>query len=280
LLVREPTLMLDLLLVDWRRATTLSVLLVLFACGSRRAEDAAETIVVPGDVNHEAFHALQRARGRHLTREEMLQLHRVWIDNEVLYREGLKLPSRPGDSATRERVMARALSAIDEKVRPTSVSDEELRRWFDSRRDTYEQPSRLDFEYAAFSGPSNEAAVRALVEQLDSGAPLDAGASLRTFKGRPEASVVQSYGPEVAGALVRAAPGKWQALQTREGWRAMRLTALTPGRHATFDAAREAIRRDFIEAAVAEKRDAAVRALWRSYKIELEETIECLADKG
>lgn len=259
------------------RKLTAAALLASVACSSSRKDDV---IVVPGDVNHEALHALQRARGRHLTREEMLELHRVWIDDEILYREGLKLEASPGGATSRERVTARARGAIDQKVRATSVSDEELRIWFESHRDVYEQPARFDFEDAAKPGLGTEAAIRALVTGLERGGPLDAGVSLRAFRGRPESNLVQSYGKDVANALRRAEPGKWLPLETRDGWRAVRLIAFTPGRSTSFEAARDAVRRDFIDAAVAEKRAAAVRALWKNYEIQLEETIECLADKG
>lgn len=259
------------------RRLTAAALFASIACGSSRKDDV---IVVPGDVNHEALHALQRARGRHLTREEMLELHRVWIEDEILYREGLKLEPSAGAATSREKVTARALGAIDQKVRATSVSDEELRLWFEGHRDAYEQPARFDFEDAATPGRSTEAAIRALVTRLNGGAPLDTGVSLRAFRGRPESNLVQSYGKEVGSALQRAELGKWLPLETRDGWRALRLIAFTPGINTSLEAARDAVRRDFIEAAVTEKRAAAVRALWKNYEIQLEETIECLADKG
>jgi len=254
-------------------------LLTLTACSCSRRDDAALTIVVPGDVNHEAFHALARARGRHLTREELLELHRVWIDNEILYREGLKLPSAPDQVANRERIIGRALGAIEQKLRPIAVSDDELRRWFESHRERYEQAALYDFEDVALPGKSSEATVRALVLELNRGASPNAQAT-RTFKARPEAAIVQSYGVGVASALAAAQPGTWLAISARDGWRGMRLMAFTPSRRTDFDAARDAIRRDFIETAIAEKRDAAVQALWKNYKIELEEAIECAADKS
>lgn len=251
----------------------------LGACGVSRADDQASTIVVGGDVNHEAVHAFEKSRGRQPTREELLSLHRVWIDNEILYREGLKLPLDAGEAANREKVIFKALGVIEEKVRPTVVTDAELRSWFDNRRDKYEQPARFDFEDAALSGQSSEAAVRALVEKLNRGAPADAGASLRAFKGRPESNLLVSYGPEVAGALANAQPGKWLALRARDGWRAMRLIAMTSAAHAVFETQREAIRRDWLAATVAEKSRGAVQELWKKYKIELAPTFECHADK-
>jgi hypothetical protein len=254
-------------------------LLTLAACGCGRKDHAMPTIVVPGDVNHGEFHALVHARGRDLTREELLDLHRVWIDNEVLYREGLTQSPQPETGANREQVIARALNAIELKLRPIAVSDDELRRWFESRRERYDQSALYDFEDVALPGKSSEASVRTLVQQLNSGAPPNAQANVRGFKARPETAMAQSYGVDLASALAKAQPGTWLAISARDGWRAVRLTALTPGRNTNFDAEREAIRRDFIESTLADKRTDAVHALWKHYKIEIAEPIECLADK-
>jgi hypothetical protein len=256
-----------------------SVLLTVAGCGWGGANDGANTVVVPGDVNHTTLHDLQRARGRHLTREELLELHRVWIDNEVLYREGLKLPLEPSEAGNREHVIFKALSALDQQARAASVTEEELRRWFESRRERYEQPARFDFEDAALPGQTSQSAARALADALNRGAAADARASMRTFKGRPESNLVQSFGKEVAEELAKATPGQWLALRTRDGWRAMRLITLTPVSHAVFETQREAVRRDWTEATASVKRSAAVQELRKKYKIEFAETIECLADQ-
>ncbi|HEY0466367.1 MAG TPA: peptidylprolyl isomerase [Polyangiaceae bacterium] len=223
------------------------------------------------------MHDLKRARGREPTREELLALHRVWIDNEILYREGLKLSGGVAGASTREQLISRSLVEIDRKVRPTSVPDEELLRWFDSHRDRYDQPARFDFEDASPPGQPSEAIVRALAERLNADASARP-ADLRVFDKRSESNLQQSYGPDVAAALAQAQPGKWLALRASDGWRVMRLVALTPRTHADLGTHRDAVRRDCIEAQVSEKRAAAVQALWKSYKIELAPPFECHAE--
>ena len=118
------------------------------------------------------------------------------------------------------------------------------------------------------AGDSSEAAVRAFVAALNAGTPGDAKAGLRVFKGRPHANLVQSYGAEFAKALESRPPGEWQALRTRDGWRAMRLEAITPARPAVFEALRGVVLQDWTDATLAEQRTAAVRALAKKYKRE------------
>jgi hypothetical protein len=236
------------------------------------------TIVVDGDVDHAAVHSFEKTTGRHPTREELLVLHRVWIDNEILHREGLKLATTSGDRASRERLIALALDRIDRQVRSSSVTDTDLRRWFEARRGTYDRPARIDFDEAPVLGTGSEAAVRSLVDGLNrvSGTPV---ANLRTFRGRPHTSIAPSFGPDVAAAFTTAPLGKWLALPSREGWRAFRVTAKTELVRPDFEALREKLRQDLIDATAAEKRNAAVRALWKNYEITFAEKHECAADQ-
>lgn len=236
--------------------------------------DDPHTIVVGADVDREARATFQAARGREPNTEELAALHRVWLDNEVLYREGLALQVDRGDPAIRERVIFKALSVIDSNVRLPPADDTQLRAWFEAHRDRYDEPVRYNFEEAALSGDSSEAAVRAFVETLNGGIPGDAAAGLRVFKDRPHASLVESYGAVFVQALAAAPPNTWQAMRTRDGWRAMRLDAITAAKPASFEAMRGVVLHDWIDATAAEQRTAVVRALAKKYTVEYETPTE------
>jgi hypothetical protein len=224
-------------------------------------------------------HAWAKAQRRQPTHDELLSIHQVWIDNEVLYREGLK-ERRPGAAPpTREQAISNALAAIEAQVGLASPTDAELRAWFESHRDKYEQPARIDFEDAVPAGSTSEDAIRSLVDKLNSDAPVEPQPSLRVFKGRPQSNLIQSYGAEAAAALATSRTGTWLALRADDGWRAMRLTALSPATVGSFDIQRDAALRDWTAVTLSERRNAAVRALWKKYKIEFEPAHDCLADK-
>ena len=235
--------------------------------------DDPRTIVVGAEVDSEAIETFRAARGRAPDEEELRALRRVWLDNEVLYREGLALEVDKGDLGIRERVIFKALSVIDSNVKLPKADDKVLRQWFESHRDKYDEPARYDFEEAALSADSSESGVRKFVVALNSGTPGDAKAGLRVFKGRPHANLVQSYGPEFAKALAASPLGQWLALQTRDGWRAMRLNKSTPAKPAVFEVVRGPLFHDWTDATASEQRTAAVRALTKKYKVkhELEE---------
>lgn len=232
-----------------------------------RADDP-RTIIVGAEVDAEARETFKAARGREPDANELAALRKVWLDNEVLYREGMALRVDLGDTAIRERVIFKALSIVDANLRQPAMDDKALRAWFEAHRDKYDEPGRYDFQEAILSGDNTEAAVTAFVAELNSAASGDAKAALRIFKGRPLGNLVLSYGPEFPKLLDRMVPGSWHAVATKEGWRAIRLDGITAGRAAVFEAVRAAVQQDWVDDAMAAQRTAAVRELAKKYKIQ------------
>ncbi len=95
-------------------------------------------------------------------------------------------------------------------------------------------------------------------------------AGLRVFKGRPHSNIVQGYGEDFAKALEASPAGKWRALPTRDGWRAVQLESVTPPRPASFEALRGVVLQDWTDTTMAEQRTAAVRALAKKYTVKVE----------
>ena len=234
-----------------------------------RADDP-HTIVVNAEVEGEAIATFKAVRGRDPSAEELAALRRVWLDNEVLYREGLAMQVDKGDPAIRERVIFKALSVVDSNVKMPQADDATLRTWFEAHREKYDEPARYDFEEAALSGATSEPAVRGFVAALNGGTPGDAKAGLRVFKGRPHSNLVESYGAVFAAALTASAPGEWHALRSKESWRAVRLNATISPKPAVFESVRGVVFHDWSDAVASEQRTAAVRALAKKYVIKHE----------
>ena len=234
--------------------------------------DDPRTIVVDAAVDVQAIQVFKAARGREPDKEELYALRRVWLDNEVLYREGLALQVDRGDPAIRERVIFKALSVVDANLKPPPFDERVLREWFEGNRAKYDEPARYTFQEAVLAGENSEGAVRAFVEMLNrgrSGGDLNAG--LRVYKGRPHSNVVQGYGEEFAKALEESPPGVWRAYPTRDGWRAIQPDSVTPPKAAAFDELRGVALQDWMDAKMSEQRTAAVRALAKKYTVKVEE---------
>jgi hypothetical protein len=231
-----------------------------------RADDPHK-IAVDAEVDRQAIATFTQARGHAPNDAELYALRRVWLDNEVLYREGIALGLDKGDSAIRERVIFKALSVVDAGVKLPKVDESMLRAWFETHRDKYDEPSRFDFEEGVLAGNRTESAVRGFVQGLNAGAPGEVEADLRVFTARPRNNIEQSYGKEFVAALESAPAGEWQALPSKEGLRAIRLKSIAPAKPAEFQVVSAAVLQDWTDAVMSEQRSDAVRALTRKYRI-------------
>jgi hypothetical protein len=244
---------------------------VLFGADHLLASRAGDphTIVIGADVDAQAIKLFKDARGRDPNSDELYALRKVWLDNEVLYREGLALGLDRGDTAIRERVIFKALSMVDAGVKLPAIDESVLRTWFESHRQKYDEPARYDFEEAVITGDRSEVAVRAFAQSLNAGAPGDVQADLRVFTARPQENIVQSYGADFATALAAATLGEWQALSSKGGLRVIRLKSLTAPKPATFEETSGAVLQDWTDSVMSEQRSAAVRALAKKYKVKV-----------
>ncbi len=228
------------------------------------------TIVITEEVDDEADELFLQTYGRKPDDKELTALQNVWLDNEVLYREGLSLQLDKGDDMIRDRVIFKALSVIDANVKLPPYDDKLLSDWFESHRSKYDEPIRYDFQEAIISGDNSEPTVRKFVATLNSGTPGDADAGLRVFKARPKANLEQSYGSDFAKALETAPVNEWRAYPTREGWRAIKLDVITQPKPADFNTLRGIVLQDWTDATLAEQRSAAVKQLTKKYTVKLE----------
>lgn len=263
----------------WLREPLLHFLLigaVLFAADHFVAGGAkdARVIVVDEAVDQEALKVFRDARGRDPSDDELYALRRVWLDNEVLYREGLALQLDRGDRAIRDRVIFKALSLINADLKLPAYDEQVLRAWFEKNRARYDEPARFDFLEAVLEGEAAEDAARRFAAALNAGTPGDARAGLRVFKGRPHANIVQSYGEGFALALEQLRPGEWRALGDERGWRVVRLDAIVPAKPAVFEDLQQAVRQDWTDAVMAEQRTEAVRALAKKYTVKAERAVK------
>jgi hypothetical protein len=263
-------------LPSWAREPLLHFILlggVLFAVDHFLAnrQDDPRVIVVGPEVDAQAIQVFKDARGHAPNAEELYALRRVWLDNEVLYREGMALGLDKGDSSIRERVIFKALSVVDANVRKPVIDEAGLRQWFESNRARYDEPARFDFEEAVISGERTDAVARSFADALNAGNPGEVEAGLRVFTHRPHANLVESYGVEFAAALEASPPGEWRALPGKEGGlRVMRLKSMTPPKPAVFEELGGIIYQDWTDSVMSAQRSDAVRALARKYTVKVQ----------
>lgn len=236
---------------------------------SSRSEDP-RTIVIDQRVDAEARETFAAARGRDPNEAELRALRKAWLDNEVLYREGLALQVDRGDPTIRDRVIFKTMSIVETNITRPQTGEDDLREWFERNRARYDEPERYDFREAVLAGERSEEAVRRFVRALEDDSAAAAEASLRVFKARPRDNIVHSYGAAFAEALQGAPLGHWVALPTEAGWRAIQVDAVTAARPADFGALHNVVHQDWVDTSMAEARSAAVREMAEKYVVRYE----------
>jgi hypothetical protein len=224
-------------------------------------------IVMDAAVDEEARSVFRSAMSREPTSEDMKILRQRWLDNEVLYREGLALRVDQGDVTIRERVIFKTLSLMEANLSLPPTDEAALRAWFEQHRADYDEPQRFDFQEALPLADASGADAAQFAAALNSDAGKDGQGSLRVFKGRPRGNLVASYGEPFAAALESAAPGRWQVLPSADGPRVIRLDAIAPGQKVAFEAVQARVYQDWKDASMQQLRTGALRELGKKYKV-------------
>ena len=236
------------------------------------ARDAKPNVIEVGpDILREAGAIFKAGMGREPSAAELQVLRARWIDNEVLYREGLALRVDQGDAAIRERVIFKALNVMQANLVLPAVDEPGLRAWFEQHRANYDTPARIDFLEAVLIGDKGAQAAGALAAALNSGVQSDAQknsqSGLRIFKARPRDTLVTSYGAGFADALDNLPPSTWSVLPSKEGLRVVRLDAIVAGTVASYDDLAQRIYQDWKDATMQQLRTVAVRKLGQKYTV-------------
>jgi hypothetical protein len=233
----------------------------------------AQVITVDASVKREAREAFVAGMRREPSAADMKILVDRWVDNEVLYREGLAMGLDRGDASIRDRVIFKANSVTQAGLSLPRLDEPGLRAWFEAHRDKYDSPARFDFLEALVVGGGDAGAVKAFVDALNGGGggSSDTQSSLRVFKDRPRPTLVQSYGNDFTAELEKLSPGQWHALASTQGTRVVRLESFKPGAVLKFDDVKETVYRDWKEETMAQLGTRAVRELGKKYQVRDEE---------
>ena len=193
-----------------------------------------------------------------------------WVDNEILYREGLALGLDRGDKGIRDRVIFKAHSVTQAGLTIPEIEEDGLRKWFETRRDKYDVPARFDFLEAVVSGDTSPEALKRFVAALNGEGESDAESSLRVFKDRPRSNLLQSYGPDFTAAVEKAAPGKWQVIAGKDGLHVVQLETIKPGQAADFAAIKPEVYQDWRDEATSLKTKELIQDMGKKYTVRVD----------
>jgi hypothetical protein len=176
------------------------------------AKEGAAPIAVDPHTRDE-LHALFRQRQQRApSAQEAAELERRWLDDELLFREGLRLELVRQDSALREQLVSRMRGLIAASIAERPVTERELADFFQRRRDDYRVPETITLrEYAIAHGPDADDRARAVMGALRRGEQV-----LTTMHDRSSREQLATvFGEELADRILALSPGSLQTLRSQ-----------------------------------------------------------------
>ncbi|MCX4247918.1 peptidylprolyl isomerase [Paraliomyxa miuraensis] len=235
------------------------------------ADAPREPIVVDAGVRERLVAQWTNTHPAPPTDEELRSLVQGWIDQEVLYREGLRRGLDEGDLQIRERVASQMAYVLQSRITIPVPNEEDLRAWFQAHAARYARPERVDFTQVFVDGTNAaaEARARELLGLLQGGADPDGLGDRfsggRRFRGRKLADLAVRFGDAFVDGMDAQPPGTWVLRRSTVGIHVVRLDRWTVGEAPRLQDVGDQVRHDWEQAQRAsaiERATVELRAGW------------------
>lgn len=248
-------------------------LFALFAWNNDDALHSPDDIVVDMMRVDALKTQFERTWQRPPTPSELLNLVDNWVNEEVLYREGLALGLDRDDPVTRRRV-AQKMEFISEELVEFSPDAAELEAWFSENADRYREDPRFTFRQLYFNpsahSDSFDARVDGAIQALANGAVPDGDSTMlpAALDDAPLAEVRRTFGQQFAESLQGLAVGEWSGpVASGYGLHFVRIDSARASRLPAFEEVRAAVERDYVVERTSELKDAFFEKLRQRYNV-------------
>jgi peptidyl-prolyl cis-trans isomerase C len=223
----------------------------------RDSHDARRIVITPERVADLATkHRMQF--GTAPSRAQLNDLVAGYVDEEVLYRQGVAQGLDRDDEIVRRRV-AQKTQFLQQDIPPREPSAAQLRAFFAAHAADYGQPPRYTFTHVYLSpqvGGDAAARTRALTAlgRLRNGAApaaitADTFPDLNSYSAMSAPETARIFGDSPLVASLRDAPvGRWYGpVRSTYGWHLVRVDAVIPATSPEFAAVEEKVRADYFD---------------------------------
>jgi len=160
-----------------------------------------------------------------------------WVASEILYREGKALGVDRGDDMIRDRVAFKMQLLIFDQIRVPEPTEDQLRVWFADNHARFDEQERVGFY---LTPPTDQMTARQQLDDiLQQHESVELQNQTRAILGRPVESLAASFGEGFRDALLAMPQGKWNVVQSKDGWHVVRLDSRRPGALASFESVRD-----------------------------------------
>jgi len=220
----------------------------------------------------QSLHAAQAKRlgVPELSEERAAEVDRRALEDEVLYREAMRLGIDRDDGLVREHLIQRMLLLAEDlggaSREPTRA---EVRAYFDRTPERWQKDERVHLVHVFATRQPLAASLADAVRAADTAHPDAAPAVGEAFaRGRDvrgsREDFAASYGEPFAVAVFALRPGEWSPpLESRFGWHLVKVVQHTPGAPASFDEVYDRVR---LEYAIVHRHEAIAHFLEQAFK--------------
>jgi hypothetical protein len=205
-----------------------------------------------------------------LSDERAAEVDRRALEDEVLYREAVRLGLDRDDGLVREHLIQKMLLlAEDLGGASREPTRDEVKAYFERTRDRWQKDERVHVVHVFATRRETAAGLLDAVRAADAAHPDapppvgEAFARSRDVRGSRE-DYAASYGEHFADAVFALPTGQWsEPVESRFGWHLVKVVQHTPGAPASFDEVYDRVR---LEYAVVHRHEAIAHFLEQAFK--------------
>jgi hypothetical protein len=211
--------------------------------------EVTRTVVIDDGVRRALVDAYRHEHGEEPSEEALRESIERYVDEEILYREGLARHLDEGDERVRMRVVALMADVLDATETSEPPTDAEVRAYFEASPERWAEPARLDFVHVFVTGQDAAAQARAteLLAALEGGAsPSRMGDTFsggRHYRGRRIEDLESAFGESFVLGLAELPIERWAIVPSRFGLHVVRIEQRSEAGPADFGAARADVER-------------------------------------
>ncbi|WP_437740437.1 peptidylprolyl isomerase [Sorangium sp. So ce1504] len=238
-----------------------------------RASDVP-TLDVSASKQRELVKLFEQRQGRAPNDTEREQLIRRHVEDEALFREGLRLSLVHTDPMLRAQVIARVRGMLQAELSQKPPTDIELQTYHEAHLSDYAVPETISYrEYLIRSGPDADGDARRLLSLLERQEPADGpGLPIPTdYSQRSEAQLASLYGPELAHELWILPSGSWRELRSSRGVHIVRVAERTAASEPSFETIREQVSVDYRKDRTARAFQAELSRITSQWRVQIAE---------
>jgi peptidyl-prolyl cis-trans isomerase C len=243
-----------------------------------RYRQESQTRIVVDKPLEQRIAKLQLTQAGVLPDERQLRLLvESYIDDEVLYREALRLGLDQDDEIIRRRLIQKLEFLQRDATATLEPSEDQLRAHFSARSEQFSEPARVSFEHLYFSpdqGGEDQALRRADSARLAlvgkaNARPSDPFPLQDAYGSITRNDAAQLFGTSpFIDALFSIAPGEWsQPVRSGYGWHLIKVTGLIGSRQRSYEDASEDVRAAYLQEAGARGKRQQLDALRARYHV-------------